>query len=281
MNLNQKLALTPRRNPEHTLSFSVFTIVFEGQPFVEVNIRESLRQADFVSVVEGATNRESPHLGIGQRITGKPDSADGTREVLKKLASEFPKQLRVTFANGHFWRDKTAMVAAAVEKCPHGILLQKDIDEFWTDHQITTIRTLFENFGFSDMEFYCRHFWGTTRHHVDLSHKEWGSGAIWRRAFHYDGNIVDSHEPPRFRRRWEMLLENDETRSLGLVFWHYSYADPRILHKKEKFYGLRVGQLSEPMEDWKRAGCPLVGAPCGHLVEYEGKHPIDISFLES
>lgn len=265
-------------NPD-TLPFSIFTIVFEGQPFVEVNIRESLRQADFVSVVEGATDRESSELGIGKRITGIPDSQDGTRAILAALEAEFPTKLHVTYADGKFWKNKTAMVQEAVDHCQHGILMQKDIDEFWMDSQILILKSLFL-YGYSDAEFHCRHFWGDTEHYTDLEHKSWGGGTPWRRAFLYYGNRVSSHEPPRFQRTSEYLLEARETRALGLLFWHYSYADPRLLYRKEKFYGCNPGDITGPMQKWREAGRPLEGNPCGRLIEYGGPHPIDVNFLK-
>lgn len=257
-----------------TLPLSIFTIVFQQAQFIEFNVRESLRQAEFVSVVEGATNRERRELGNGIQITGKPDSTDGTIEVLKRLQFEFPKRLRVQFANGRFWRDKTTMVSRALLHVKAGLLLQKDADEFWFDWQIKLLRHAMIDGGFSDAEFYCRHFWASDKWHVAMKKGLWGGGDPWRRAWLWNGEGVESHEPPRFRRRWENLLERDETRALGLVFFHASYSDFDNVRQKERFYGLKPGELTTPMMAWLKAGCPNPGPP-GPMTRYDGPYPPD------
>lgn len=255
------------------LPLSIFTIVFEGQPFVEGNIRESLRQADHVSVVEGATNREAPELGRGINITGHPDSKDGTVEILKRLQKQFPK-LRVAYANGKYWPNKTQMVARALDGLPHGVLIQKDIDEYWFDSQIVTIRRLIEEGCYSDLEFQCRHFWASPNWHVALSSSGWAGGEPWRRAWLWYGEQPLSHEPPRFRRKWENVLDMEETRALGLVFFHGSYADYNNVLKKQKFYRLHDTQLVGPMMEWLKTA-KTEGSCAGPMTHYKGPFPPD------
>lgn len=258
-----------------SLPLSIFTIVFNGQPFIEGNIRESLRQADVVSVVEGATNREAKELGNGIQITGKPDSDDGTVEILKRLQSEFPRQLKVVFANGKFWRNKTQMVEVALKSCVHGVLVQKDVDEFHFDSQMAMVRMILSTFDYSDMDFHTLHFWADRDWHVALTNGLWGGGDPWRRAWLWYGENVISHEPPRFRRRWENVLSKEDTRALGLVFHHHSYSCFENVLKKQRFYGLHDTQLIGPMLDWLRQGKPEVGPP-GKMVKFKGEHPPDV-----
>jgi len=252
----------------------MFCIVFEGQPFIEGCLKAMLRQADFVSVVEGATNREAQHLGNGIRITGHPDSQDGTREILKEYQEKYRGKLTVQFANGKFWRSKTQMVQNALGGCRYGVLMQVDIDEFWHDWQIAMIKKVVSEGDYSDLEFHCRHYWASPHWHVALSKGLWGGGDPWRRAFLWNGEPVESHEPPRFRRRWEHVLTKEETRALGLVFFHGSYASFENVRKKELFYNLKPGELTEPMLAWARKGYGEVGPP-GPMVNYQGPFPPD------
>lgn len=263
-----------------SLPLSIFSIVFNGHRFTELSVRESLRQAERVVVVEGATNRESKHLGRGCQIAGVPDSTDGTIDVLRKLEREFGKsRLRVVYAGGTYWPNKTEMVARALGHCHQGILMQKDIDEFWPDECVKVLRHIIPAGPYSDAEFHCKHFWSGPDYYCAIG-VGWSGGDPWRRAWLWSGERVLSHEPPRFRMKWENLLPKEETRALGLGFFHYSYADMHNVSQKEKFYGLHKGQLVEPMRHWRKMGCPQGKAPCGHLVKYDGPHPIDIGWMK-
>ena len=255
--------------PADPLPIHFFTIVLNGRPFIEQHIRafEKLPFRWHWHIVEGVA--ELAHdtgwsRAHGGRITGELHrnglSKDGTSDYLDELARRFPTNVTVyRKPGGAFWDGKLEMVNAPLanirEEC---LLWEVDVDELWTDEQLTFARRLFlARPDKTAAYFFCHYFVGPNL--VTTTRDTYGNNTSyeWLRAWRFKpGCRWLAHEPPRLcqpnaRGEWADVATlnpflHRETEALDLVFQHFAYATEAQLAFKEVYYG-----YAGAVEQWR------------------------------
>jgi hypothetical protein len=163
-------------------------------------------------------------------------SEDGTHEFLQMIWNH----PRVRIAGRQMWTGgKVEMVNHSLPNIrEESVLLQCDADELWEAWQIEQLVRTFEQLDDVDAaSFYCRYFVGVNI--LSTKTNTYGNNpGEWRRAWRFrPGDKFISHEPPVMSRTPRRTLDREETRDLGLVFDHYSWAFANQVAYKEQFYG--------------------------------------------
>lgn len=223
---------------------SIFTIVLDGQPFIErhLPIFEAIKVPWRWVIVEGAADNTACTAWC--RPQAPRLSRDGTTEYLETLKGH----PHITVLQKPFWPGKVAMINAALCLL-HGnpVLMEIDADEIWTTAQLETIIQLFREHPYAgEMQFDCRYFVGPDI--ITVGENCFGNNSYeWKRAWRdRDGATFSRHEPPVFPHRGA-CLSNHVTRNFGLIFDHYAYATEAQVRYKEDFYG-----YPGAVEGWKR-----------------------------
>lgn len=256
------------------------TITCNSALFIEKNLEHHYKHFDRIIVVDGPSLpgvRET--TGNGERLTGgKPHSTDGTVDLVRSFQRSHPNVVLIT--NKRSWPGKASKFNAALKHLQPGYVWQIDCDEFWMDEDIKKLKQFTEKSpGFTDFEFYSLNRWGDAHHITKMDPKAWGNSTIWRRVFKFHpGDAWKTHEPPRMQRSVpERVLRRTETLKMGIFLHHYGYCVRSQFEQREKFYGLKPGELTGPLDQW-RENKPLASV-AGELVPYRGRNPIDIDFL--
>ncbi|MEG4918222.1 class I SAM-dependent methyltransferase [Microcoleus sp. B7-D4] len=242
------------------LPIHFFTIVLNGQPFIEYHI-EVLKQLPCKwhwHIVEGVAELKHDtawSLGNGGHI---PDeihcegrSNDGTTEYLDKLAQLYPENVTVyRKPEGVFWDGKREMVNAPLANIDEECLLwQVDVDELWTIEQLCTARSMFINNPEKTAAFYwCWYFVGENLVISSRNCYAQNPAQEWLRTWRFKpGYVWVRHEPPilaeplpngEFRNVAELNpFRHEKTENLGLIFQHFAYVTPDQLRFKEQYYG--------------------------------------------
>ncbi|WP_445636140.1 FkbM family methyltransferase [Nostoc sp. DSM 114161] len=244
------------------LPIHFFTIVLNGQPFIQYHI-DIFKQLPFKwhwHIVEGVADLKhdtswSLKLGgtISDEIHKNGRSYDGTTEYLDKLAQLYPEQVTIyRKPEGVFWDGKREMVNAPLPNIQEECLLwQVDVDEFWTLDQICIAREMFISNPDKTAAFYwCWYFVGekliiSTRNCYAQNPRQ-----EWLRTWRFKpGAFWAAHEPP-------VLVElspdgqhqnvaavnpflHQETENFGLIFQHFAYITSKQLQFKEQYYGYK------------------------------------------
>lgn len=222
------------------------TLVLDGEPFIERHL-PILQQTNLDwrwIVVEGAAQ----NTGSTSWCKAQPPrlSNDGTTDFLKSITD-----VRVTCIHSPDWKSKDDQCNAALELITEPcVLLQCDADEIWRPSQLEQIVQLFANRpNLSSIMFACR-YWLGERLMVQGNNCFGDFDYEWLRAFRFaPGSKMIRHEPPVLEgddpaRR----MGKDESRKLGLVFDHYSYALESQVEYKSRFYGYGSGLT----EAWRK-----------------------------
>ncbi|WP_392534984.1 FkbM family methyltransferase [Nostoc sp. C117] len=244
--------------PELPIHF--FTIVLNGQPFIQYHV-EVFKHLPFKwhwHIIEGVADLKhdtgwSVKLGanISEEMHKNGRSYDGTTEYLDEVAQLFPNQVTIyRKPEGIFWDGKREMVNAPLvnikEEC---LLWQVDVDELWTLKQICTTREMFINNPDKTAAFYwCWCFVGekliiSTRNcYTQNPQLEWlrtwrfKPGAFW--AAHEPPILVETSLDSQYQNVAAINpFLHQETEKLGLVFQHFAYATAKQLQFKEQYYG--------------------------------------------
>lgn len=216
------------------MKLHIFTIVYNGMPFIErqLPIFDKLQSDWRWHVVEGpAANTHCTHWCRPPRLHEKDD---GTGSYVNTLA----RHPRVKTYRKEIWDGKIEMVnaplAAIQEPC---LLMEIDVDEFWTPEQIDLLVSMADAGDWDRAEFFCRYFVG--HNIVILSENTYGNRlGEWRRAWKFKpGFKFKRHEPPEmFNHATQKVLRREETRERGLVFDHYAYVEESQVRFKEYYY---------------------------------------------
>ncbi len=255
----QKNLSTSNPSLTSTLPIHFFTIVLNGQPFIQYHI-DVFKQLPFQwhwHIVEGVAELKhdtgwSVQSGghISDNIHQNGRSNDGTTEYIDELVQQYPDQITVyRKPEGIFWDGKREMVNEPLfninEEC---LLWQIDVDELWTVAQILTTRKIFiDNPDKTAAFYYCWYFVGekliiSTRNCYAHPPQEWLR--TWR---YRPGAVWVAHEPPILEQplpngQWQNIAEinpflPEETENFGLAFQHFAYVTREQLEFKEKYYG--------------------------------------------
>lgn len=224
------------------MKFGVFTIVLDGMPWIEKHLAR-LKATDLDwrwTIVEGVarpTKDTAWVRGIAPRL-----SIDGTTQYLDSLHDK-----RVKVIRSSRWENKTSMCNAAIADNRTGIVLQMDVDEFWTPAQFHGIHDFFvSNPEYDFARFYCNYYLGPDI--VATSEDGYGNRASeWCRAWRFKmGQKFIKHEPPIMNNQG-LGADRKATREYGLVFDHFSWVLPEQVKSKCLYYG---GEYS--YDAWKR-----------------------------
>lgn len=250
------------RQPSTDLPVHFFTIVLNGQPFIQyhIDVFEQLPFDWHWHIVEGVAELKHDtawsieHGGqVTDGIHRRGLSLDGTTEYLDQLQQRYPDRVTVyRKPAGAFWHGKREMVNAPLADIRGNVLLwQLDVDELWTVEQICRARVLFLEHPEKTAAFYwCWYFVGETlvvssRHCYSQNPRQ-----EWLRTWRFSpGAIWATHEPPTLVRplpdgKTEDIATinpflHQETEKQGLLFQHFSYVTPEQLTFKEQYYGYR------------------------------------------
>lgn len=259
------------------MNSTAFTIVLNGALTIEACIRHHAPLFDRYIVVEGAALPGHDNArGDGRRLTeGKPNSTDGTVEILKQLEKEFDN-LKVIYAKD-CWAGKTAQCNAALEHALPGILWQIDADEFYKPRQMEDVKSCLEQFPETTaVEFWAYGFWPDTDHHCVWAEGEWQNNPPWRRVFIYKkGQHFLSHEPPRMNQTNELVLLRHVTRLIPVYLYHYGYVHRSQFEQREIYYAMKPGSLTDEYDRFF-----ATGESPRQLVKFTGQHPIDLGIFK-
>jgi hypothetical protein len=246
----------------------IFTIVLDGLPFLPMQFANYNRLPDSVdwhwSIAEGAAMNVNCTKWCR---TQRPRlSNDGTTDFLNSLRAH----PRITVHQRAKWMGKVDMVCTCLAdfKQP-GIVLEADADELWLPHQLETLLALFERRpSLGSAHFFCRYFVGVNIL-ITSTHSYGNRPTEWARCWRWTPELrVLSHEPPLMSGIAGECASREETRDVGLVFDHYSYALESQVRYKQDFYGYRDAVLHwrrlQTNRDWPvrdlRAFLPWVDA---------------------
>ncbi len=226
------------------MNLVVVTIVLDGMPYIVRNlpIFDGLDVNWQWIIVEGASDNQRDTKWCKKQEFRL--SNDGTTEYLSSI-----KDPRITIIQKPYWHSKTDMVNEALSHAKYdGILMQIDSDEMWTAENIDKICEVFDSDeSVRMMKFFCRYYLGPDI--ISVGDNSYGNNpGEWLRAWRFRrGMQFNSHEPPVLNLNQGRCLSRDQTKAMGLVFDHYSYALEKQLNFKEKFYG-----YTGAVEQWKR-----------------------------
>jgi glycosyltransferase involved in cell wall biosynthesis/predicted O-methyltransferase YrrM/cyclopropane fatty-acyl-phospholipid synthase-like methyltransferase/Tfp pilus assembly protein PilF len=261
----QKAGVPARESIKKDLPIHFFTIVLNGQPFIQhhINVFKQLPFCWHWHIVEGVA--ELNHDTAWSKATGGkiPDglhrnglSVDGTTEYLDALKKEFPENVTIYRPPaGKFWDGKREMVNAPLENIREQCLLwQVDADELWTFSQLVRAHAMFRAHPEKTAaRFYCHFFVGPEL--IITSRDTYGNHSAyeWQRVWRFQpGDRWAAHEPPRLHRGEADVaslnpFSHVETEAMGLVFQHYAYATDAQLRFKEIYYG-----YAGAVEQWSK-----------------------------
>lgn len=246
-----------------------FTIVLNGQPFIEyhINVLQQLPFKWHWHIIEGVAELKHDtawSLAAGgeilDNIHNQGHSIDGTTKYLDNLQQKYPENITIyRQPKGQFWDGKREMVNAPLSNIKEDCLLwQIDVDELWTTEQIIQTKELFNQHPEkTSAYFWCWYFVGeklviSSRHcYTQNPNQEWLR--VWR---FQPGDSWEAHEPPRLVRSQSDGQIQDvakinpflhqETEKYGLLFQHFAYVTPEQLDFKESYYGYQ-----NALQEWK------------------------------
>ena len=228
---------------------NVFTICLDSAPWIyhHLPVFNRLRIPWCWVIVEGVA-RNTGSTKWCQRLEPRL-SQDGSHEYLNSIA-DHPCVTVISRTEWEGGKDQMTNRCLDEFKEP-GILLQVDSDELWTADQLETIVKAFEaNRQMMFAFFFCRYFLG--QNIIVTSENSYGNRhGEWLRAWRYQpGMRFTSHEPPNLTGaevRWMSGFSREQTRQMGLVFDHPSYATEAQVRFKMEFYGYR-----DAVDQWKK-----------------------------
>lgn len=254
----------------HISEIHFFTIVLNGQPFIEKHIQtfKSLPVKWHWHIIEGVADLKHdtawsiPNGGnIPRSIHNNGLSNDGTSEYIDLLKSLHPENISIyRKPSGKFWDGKLEMVNAPLKSIKKECLLwQVDADEFWTREQILVTLQMFNEEPKKFVAyFWCYYFVGPKLLLLTRYGYANNPSYEWQRTWRYRPNFFwASHEPPTLVERdysgkikpiaLRGIFTHDETETRGLVFQHFAYATEAQLLFKESYYGYQ-----NALSNWRR-----------------------------
>jgi len=225
----------------------IFTIVLDGQPFLSRHLEEFEK----LSIPWEWRISEGTSANTNCTTWCKPQmpslSRDGSSEYLTKI-SKHPNvkiRRRMLWAGGKV-EMCNACLSGIEEDC---ILLQVDVDEFFSAGQMERIVEMFEEQPDAMRAFFwCRYFLG--RNIVATNTDGYSNRKVgeWLRAFRYTkGMQFSRHEPPVLNENRGLAITRDETGRQGLVFEHFAWSLESQIAAKARLY-----PYPNALEHWKR-----------------------------
>lgn len=247
---------------------------------IRQNLAHHYHHFDKWIVVDGpALPKNYETSGDGRRLTGgRPYSTDGTTEMVSEFKKSHPNV--VLLRKNRPWNGKVEMFNAALALIDDGYVWQIDVDEFWHHKTIDHMKGFLErNPDYTEVETWAYHYWGDPFHHCRIDKTAWGNKEPWRRVFKIrKGEIFSRHEPPRIRRsERNNVLTREKAWAMGFHFHHFGYVMKQQFIDRERFYGLKSGELVNPLMEWRKHRPNHSVA--GHLEMVRVPQPIETSFM--
>lgn len=228
------------------MRLNIVTIVLDGMPFIaqHLPVFNRLLHEWHWWVIEGAS------MNVNCTSWCQPQqprlSRDGTTEYLATLQGH----PRITVIQKQQWDGKVAMFNEAIRHFPLEpcVLMEVDVDEFWTDWQLERIWNDFDsNPNLGRIQFACNYYVGQNIQITSLNN--YGNRATeWMRAWRwFPGGRFKKHEPPELDCLTGYTMSRAESSFRGLTFEHHAYVLPAQVRYKEEFYG-----YPHALENWQR-----------------------------
>lgn len=271
------------------ISFGI--IVLNGEPFTRYCIKALYPHAHQIIVSEGACE------GARSIASESGHSIDGTLEILKVLKAEedLENKLIIVTAEdeGHpdgFWPGEKDEQSMAYAKRANGnYLWQVDIDEFYKENDIISIKKILEeNPEVTAMSFKQIQFWGGFEYNVDSWYLRRGMNEF-HRLFKWDiGYKYLTHRPPTVLNengqdtRSIHWLGKKDTMSMGIYLFHYSFVFPKQVKEKALYYKDAEWSKREKAEWWAKEVFMNLSDPYSvfsiywipsWLLHFRGTHP--------
>lgn len=273
-------------NTARKLKIIVQLIIFNGETLLPPGmlmawLKQADKIADKVFITEGAT-LATTHYWDGRTTLRTKDgkSTDNTISIIKQFIANKPK-FHLKEADS-FWNGKTSMLNYWMNE--HNLegydyLWQIDGDEFYKEDDIDTIIDLLASRKPGTVSFYANHFWGDYEHLTDERSKRWANEIPWKRIFKIDKHSKwVTHEPPCLSNEQGGGVSREETLSLGVKLYHYSYVTKEQIEFKSEFYNnpqklyyYNQWVKRDPNERFEVLGCDI------H--KFDGQHPMLIREL--
>ena len=229
-----------------------FTTLLNGKFFLEKQLKSNTREFfDEWYFIEGAVNKTNDTAGNtvpSKYYTDKYLSVDGVTDILDQAAAT-DKRIKIVRNNGKPWDGYVSMVNSIMEKCEDCLLMMIDVDEFWSDVQLSTLLTFAEKNPYNTYLFMCYYFVGKDRYLFE-DNKYGNNHYEWNRLWKITGKkLFKRLQPPYLYEPSEIILADKAlTANLNLVFTHYSYAIEEQVKFKCDFFN--KGDLL--LEQWKK-----------------------------
>ena len=230
-----------------------FTIVLNGMKFLPEQMERIPDMFDKWYIIEGPVKpinctswcKEIPP----QYINDVNMSSDGTYEYLNEINNPKIEVVRPPKTNNihRHWNGKVEMCNSFMDNVENSILMQVDMDEFWSNKVLADMFNWCEQYnGPKTLRFKCNFFVGedliTAGEHCygDMPY-EWDRLWIINEKTNWK-----SHEPPSLNRL-ALSYDKEFTTDKNWGFRHYAYKYEEQVKFKEDYYGY-VGAV----DGWKR-----------------------------
>jgi len=225
-----------------------FTLVLNGLPFIKKQMEIIPQVFDKWYIIEGVANPVADTSWckkLPDNFHNHGLSIDGTTEYLNTIKSD--KIVIIRSPNG-YWNGKTEMCNSFIHEVNNAILMQIDMDEFWSVNTLNNMFIECEKINRNAMmQFRCNYFVGENL--ITSGQNCYGDMPYeWNRLWIVkDQTNWKSHEPPVLNLNNMVVYGKNETTKAGWGFRHYAYAYEEQLKLKEVYYG-----YSGAVDGWKR-----------------------------
>lgn len=241
------------------MRITFFMIVFEGEDYLEANLKQIYPHAYQMLIAEGAVE-------LMAKLKGYFRSRDRTVQIINGFPDPEHK-IKLVQVNRP-WKDKCEMKNELLKYARGEILWQVDVDEFYRHEDIERIRDSFRKDTALDVAtFTAFHFW------YDLDHYR-QDGGRWKtknlRVFRNKGKIYSRFHGFPDRDGKPYNNKYFKAKDFGTIRFHYGYVrNKKRIEDKINFMCLRDPKLAESyrknLEEWLRGKVKVE--------EFKGKHP--------
>lgn len=220
-------------------------IVLNGEPFSRYCIRALYPHAHEIIIAEGACE------GSRNVATSDGHSLDGTLEILREIKKNDDPDNKIIIVTaedeGHpdgFWPgEKHEQSRAFAKRATGNYLWQVDIDEFYLDNDICSIKSLFaQDSSITCVSFKQFSFWGGFNYLVDSWYFKRHLPEIFRVFKWGEGYEYATHRPPTVINKEGInlkeinFLDARQTEKSGIYMYHYSFVFPKQVWEKAQYY---------------------------------------------
>lgn len=227
-------------------------IVHNGQPFIELNLKNIYSFANKIIIIEGPVKYYKDVLNYGE-------SVDGTIEMIKS----FPDPDNKIILEQGLWEEKDNMVKAQEKYFNGDYIWAIDADEFYKHEDIKKIFNYLDNNPECySMSFRLRSFYGGFDRYISGFEENFEVHRI-KKIIPRKSHWV-THRPPTMN--WPLTnqtckqmghVNHITTGSWGIYIYHYSHLPPKRIKEKMDYYT----SFSQTIQNyWERLYVPWLQA---------------------